>query len=37
MEIANLNKDLLQEVADDSVNYCSNTLKKLADIIQSTN
>ena len=35
-QIANSNKDLLWDVADNSINYCSNDLKKLPDVVQVT-
>ena len=35
-QIANSDKDLLWDVADNSINYCSNGLKKFTGVVQST-
>ena len=36
-QIANSDEDLLWDVADNSINYCSNALTKLPDVVQSIN
>ena len=33
MQIANANEDLLWDAADNSMNYCSDDLKKLPDVV----
>ena len=36
-QISNSDEDLLWGVTDNSINYSSNDLKKLPDVVQSTN
>ena len=35
-QIANQDEGLLWDVADNSINYCWNNLKKLPDVVRST-
>ena len=35
-QIASTDEDLLRDVADNSINYCSNDLKILPDVVYST-
>ena len=36
-QIINVDEDMLWNIANNFVNYCSNDLKKLPDVVQSTN